>query len=435
MLEEFRPILAADLAYLWKIVVYWWWLPLFFYMNGLFRYFWRWWRVQIWKQTVYKPMYIEVRIPKVILKPVKAMEAVIASIHGAVYDPPDFWETWIEGKFNPSTCFDIVSDGGNIHFYIRFHSDYRESVEAAIYSQFPEAEIEAVPDYYKSVPEDIPNTNWNLRGWDYRLGKASYYPIKTYEEYEVPGAEEEEIVDPISTLMEAMAKMKPGEQFWIQIWTCPMHVNDQKKFIEEGEKLRDKMAFRKEEKPVGALWSETAKFVFNGAAEEEEEKADVIPLEMKLTPGERKTIEKIENKLAKPLFAAGLRVIYLGRNEVWFKPNFRLALAYTNNFSDQDVNYLTVWGKTFTRYHKSWFLPKNYLKGRIEYMLKRHLLRVYSNRDNYNDPFDHGDLGRFVLNTEELASLYHFPSQAVAPTPGIHRTEAKETTAPHNLPT
>ena len=434
MLEGFESIIVADSAYFWKIVLYWWWLPLFFYLNKQFLYFWVWWRRQIWKATIYKPMYIEVKIPKVILKPVKAMETVIASIHGAVYDPADWWETWFDGKFNPSTCFDIVSDGGNIHFYIRFHSDYRESVEAAVYSQFPEAEIEAVPDYTKNVPEDIPNTNWNLRGWDYKLEKDSYYPLKTYEEYEEPGAEEEEKVDPISTLMEALSKMKTGEQMWIQIWTVPLGGTDQKKFVKDGEKLKDKLAFRKEAKPVAPLWSSLIKFVFHGAEEEEEEKADVIPLEMKLTPGERKVIENVERKISKPIFGAGVRVIYLGKTEVWFKPNFRLALSYFNNFNDTDLNSLAVWGETFTRYHKMWFLPMNYLKGRIEYVKKRHLLRVYKDRDNYYDPFD-DHVGRFVLSTEELASLYHFPSHEVAPTPGIHRTEAKETVAPHNLPT
>ena len=82
----------SNLEFIWKIVLYWWWLPLAFYLRGRFLYFWLWWRNQIWKATILKQMYIEVRIPKEIVKPVKAMETVFASIHGAVYDPPDFWE-------------------------------------------------------------------------------------------------------------------------------------------------------------------------------------------------------------------------------------------------------------------------------------------------------------------------------------------------------
>lgn len=435
MIEGFSLILATELAYLWKIILYWWWLPLFFYLSNAFFYFWRWWRVQIWKETIYKPVYIEVRIPKEILKPVRAMETVMNSIHGAIYETVDWWEYWFDGKFQPSFCFDLVSESGDIHFYIRYHSDYRDSVEAAIYSQYPEAEIESVPDYVKSLPENFPGPNWDMRGWQYKLDKESYYPIRTYEDFEEQGAEEEEKVDPISTLMEAMAKIKTGEQMWIQIWTSPKGDKFQQKFFEEGEKLKDKLAFRKEEKTPGPLWSSLAKFIIHGAEEEVEEKEELIPLEMKLTPGEREKIEKIERKIAKPLFQVQIRVIYLGPKEVWFKPNFRLILSYFNNFTDRDINSLGVWGKTFTRYHKQWFLPMNYLKQRIEYVLKRHLLRVYINRDNYNDPLDRGDEGYMILSTEELASIYHFPSQIVSPTPGIRRTESKETVAPHNLPT
>ena len=42
--------------------------------------------------------------------------------------------------------------------------------------------------------------------------------------------------------------------------------------------------------------------------------------------------------------------------------------------------------------------------------------------------------GLFVLNTEELASIYHFPSRAVAPAPTVPRVEAKKGEAPPELP-
>jgi len=196
----------------------------------------------------YRPMYIEIKIPRDIVKPIKAMEAVMTAIHGVCYDSPDWWEKWIDGKVITSVYYDIVSDGGNIHFYIRFHSDFRDGVEAAVYSQFPDAEIEAVPDYTRSVPEDIPNRVWNLRGWDYKLAKKDIYPLKTYEEYEEPGAKPEEQVDPIAALMEGMAKIKPGEQLWIQICAGPRSEKDAENFAKEGEAERDKLAYRKEKR-------------------------------------------------------------------------------------------------------------------------------------------------------------------------------------------
>lgn len=421
-----------DLA--WQLVVWWWWLPLFFVLWDLFLHFWRYWRIGSWMKKNYRPMYIEVKIPRDIVKPIKAMEAVMTAIHGVCYDSPDWWEKWIDGKVITSVYYDIVSDGGNIHFYIRFHSDFRDGVEAAVYSQFPDAEIEAVPDYTRSVPEDIPNRVWNLRGWDYKLAKKDIYPLKTYEEYEEPGAEPEERIDPIAALMEGMAKIKPGEQLWIQICAGPRSEKDAENFAKEGEAERDKLAYRKEKKKEGPLWQKLIRFIFFGVEDEKEEQQEIIPLEMKLTPGERKLIEKIENKVDKPMCSSGIRVVYLGKREVWFKPNFRLAFTYFNNFNDNDLNSLIVWGETFTRVHKSWFLPYNILIPRLEYVKQRRLIRCYRNRDAYTFPHDAHDKGRFRLNVEELASLYHFPSRQTAPGPGINRTESKETVAPGNLP-
>ena len=125
------------------------------------------------------------------------------ALHGAIYNDPDWWEKYISGEPQTSYSFEIASIGGQIHFYIRAHADYREQVEAAVYSQFPEAEIEAVPDYTKQIPMDIPNSDWNLYGWEWKMQKPANYPLPTYTAYEDENknAEEEEKLDPITALM------------------------------------------------------------------------------------------------------------------------------------------------------------------------------------------------------------------------------------------
>ena len=47
--------------------------------------------------------------------------------------------------------------------------------------------------------------------------------------------------------------------------------------------------------------------------------------------------------------------------------------------------------------------------------------------------FGDNELVPFVLTTEELASLYHFPS-STAETPTLPRTDSKKAEAPANLP-
>jgi len=141
----------------------------FFYFQQKFDYYWRWWRNEMWFGTMYKPVLLEVRIPKEIPKPIRAMEMVFTALHGAIYNDPDWWEKYVSGEPQTGLSFEIASIDGQIHFYIRIHSDYREQAEAAIYSQFPDAEIEAVPDYTKQIPMDIPNREWDLFGWDWKM--------------------------------------------------------------------------------------------------------------------------------------------------------------------------------------------------------------------------------------------------------------------------
>jgi len=424
----------------WRLFLYWWWLPAFFWLVKKFDEYWRWWRVELWYGTIWKPMLLEIKIPKEQPKPIKAMEAVFVALHGAIYNDPDWWEKYGSGEPQTSYKFELVSIDGVIHFYVRCFADYRDAVEAAIYSQFPEAEIEVVPDYSRQIPIDIPNKGWDLFGWDYKMLREPQFPIPTYEQYVEHGIEQEEVVDPFNSLMESMAKLKKGEQIWIQISARPIYISlkEGKDFVKKGEHLRDVLAKRIEEKKsLPPLWKELLDFIIVGAKKEEEKPQELFPAEMRLTTGERQTIEAVEHKIAKPFFSCYVRNMYLGRREVFFKPNFRLLFNYFNHFTNPDINSLWIWTKTLTRVKKTPIPFVNTLSERRTYVKKRRLLRMYRDRLNYYAPWGEsaGDVGAAIrLNVEELATLFHFPSQIVAPTPGIQRVEARETVPPPNLP-
>jgi hypothetical protein len=129
----------------------------------------------------------------------------------------------------------------------------------------------------------------------------------------------------------------------------------------------------------------------------------------------------------------GIRTIYLGKRDVWFKPNFRLVFNYFNNFTSPDMNSIVLWSDTLTRVKKSVFVPLNWLQPRRAYLKSRKLFRFYRERLNYKSPLFGGDKGRFILNVEEMATLYHFPSFVVSPVPGVNRVDSK-TTVPPELP-
>lgn len=423
------------LTTLGQIFKNWWWVPLPFILWKPFLFLYHWWRVDSWLQKR-KMILLEIKLPKEILKPIRAMETVMASIHGTTFHPPDWWEYWIDGQVQLSVHFEIASIDGEPHFFVRCEASYRDGVESSIYSQYPEAEIKEADDYTKRIPQNIPNKDWDLFASDYRLLKDDHYPIRTYTQFETEHEiKEEKRIDPVASLLEAMAKIKPGEQMWIQISASPSASDWTTNFdtwMEEGKELRDKLARRPEKAKQKPILQEAAEILITGkTGEEKEEVREIIPPEMKLTPGEREIITALEGKLAKPIFNTNIRFIYLGKRDVWFKPNFRLAFSFFSSYMTLNFNGLIPLGKTITKIHKSWFLPLNFLHSRRHYLRCRRIFRLYTTRFS---PFWPKPGGTFVLNVEELASLFHFPGKAVAAAPGMLRVEAKKGGEPSELP-
>ncbi|MFH1671680.1 MAG: hypothetical protein ABH889_02835 [Candidatus Portnoybacteria bacterium] len=442
------------LQYFVSAVANWWWLilPFIFLKPLLFLY--RWWRVESWlsKQKI---VLLEIRLPRDITKPIRAMEGVLSSIASATFQPPDFWEQWIDGQVQLSISLEIASINGTPHFYIRTPASYKDAIESSFYAQYPEIEINEVDDYTKYVPQNIPNKEWNMFAGDYVLIKDDHLPIKTYIEFETEmEKEEEKRVDPMAALLEAMAKIKEGEQLWIQIIIEPFSDADAIKMLwgittkpgsfgvwrKKGEELRDKIARRPEANAATKpMIQEAAQILITGKISEEEisQEKDIIPPEMKLTPGEREVLAAIEHKMSKVCYSTSIRFIYLGKRDVWFKPNFRLAFSFFNQYSTNNRNSLFVMGSgaTLTKIAKSVFFPPlnwGFIKNRRAYLRCRRQFRNYIRR--FTPYFPRSPRGTYVMNVEELASLFHLPGKGAAPAPGLIRLEAKKGGGSSNLP-
>ena len=433
-------VLFSILLPVWEIFNNWWWMPAPFIAGWLFLFFWRYWRMDVYNsRPENKKILIEIRIPKEILKPTRAMETVLSNLWQTLYDPPDSYERWIEGKFNFSYSFEIVYIEGESHFFIRIPESARDPIESAIYAQYPDAEISVVDDYTKFVPQDMPNKDWDLWGADYKLLKPNPYPIKTYIKFETEHeALEEKRIDPLATLLEVMSKIGPGEQLWVQIIAKPI-TDKEYPWVTEGDKIRDELARRQsKKKPNRPLIVDAMDVLITGnppGSPEGEEKESVIPPEMKLTPGERDLLGMVEAKTSKLGFRCSMRFIYLGNKEGFFKPRLRLALSHFGAFTSQDANGIVPYGQPIiTKVRTSWFLPLNLLKSRRLYLRKRSIFRKYKMRVGPFYPSSTEE-GNFILNTEELATLFHFPSKTSAPAPFIKRIEAKKGEAPSGLPT
>lgn len=394
---------------------------LFFIWNDL----WVWGLHYLWKKNL-KWELLEIKVPKNILKTPKAMENVFAALH-AIYIKNFGWEDrYFKGEdFLWFTC-ELVGYAGGVQFFIRCPKLSRNLVESAIYSEYPDAEINPADDYTDLMPDVMPNEKYDLYGQDFVLAKPNPYPIRTYEFFEANV--EEQRLDPISAITEAMSRLKDGEAIWLQYLIKPVP-DDWKK---EGEAIRDKMMQRKSAKKEEG-WIEGLVHFFRNlslAAIEHptwpgEEKPSTDRM-IFLSPGENLILKGVENKISKLGFEAVARFIYIDKKDSFSPANISAVNGAIRQFNTQDMNGFKTFGDTVTFVtsrkftYKSWFRKQRVLyKKRMMYDMYR--LRWFPGTAS-------------ILNTEELATVFHFPLVTVE-APMLRRLEVRKGEPPAGLPT
>ena len=426
----------------------WWWLFLPLMLSSQLRTLYLWWINWDYDYAKQKWVLLEVIPPREVLAPFKAMEDVFCAIW-PIYDFTNFRERWCDGNLTngPYWCsWEIASIEGKIHFYIRCLEKHRLSIEVSLYAHYPDIEIHPVSDYTKLVPATVPNEEWNMYGEDWILLKKNAYPIKTYEKFFEPQGEritaEEKRIDPIISLLEGMSKLGPGEHYWVQFITVPIADYDEPDWRKEGEKIINKLSKRQEKKEPTLLedLGYLAKQVVLGPEKEgsgesakyswlEQTKSETGEREMVLTPGEREIITEMENKMKKPAFRTTIRGVYVAKRENWEETHKILMRAYASHFITNNLNILGFTPATRPKVHFFWRQRRAFLRARK--MFRMSVLRfppLFPQRmsDDLNP----------ILNTEELATLFHFPLRVtgmVAPTMG--KVESKKAGPPPNLPT
>jgi len=424
----------------------WWWfltpIILFFPLRTTYL----WWIGQDFWYQKQRWVMLELTPPKEVLAPFSAMDDVF-SVVWSVVDKPNWREKWCEGELplGPYWCsWEIISIEGNIHFYVRCLEEHRHVIESVLYSHYPELEIKQVDDYTRNVPQNIPNEEWDIYGEDYILGREDTYPIKTYSKFFEPQGEritkEEKRIDPIISLLEDMARVGSGEQVWFQMIITPLVDADApcKEWKEKTKKIIAKMARREGEKEktiMEELGEMLGEIIFPPKVDEKGKIKKPVALrtetgerEMLLTPGEKEILSAIEEKIKKPAFKVNLRNVYIAKRDSFQGPHGKIVRAYFTHFAAQNLNYIRFSLKTRTKVHYIW-------RARRKHLRARKLFINYVQRNPPLFPEITGE-GNIILNTEELATIFHFPtklSALVAPT--VERVEAKKGGPPADLPT
>jgi hypothetical protein len=381
-----------------------------------------------WFNT-HKFVILAIDVPKDTEQTPKAVEQLFATVSGA-HMPLNKKEIYMEGQFQLSFSFEIVSIDGYVQFLIRTPSFWRDLIESSIYSQYPDAEITEVEDYIDTVPDDYPNDTHNIWGAEVILAENEAYPIRTYTEFEdnVSG----EFKDPLASLLETMSKIQIGEQVWIQIIVKPTGFSWPKRSMKvaykiAGKKFTEKKGFfNRIFDPITSLF-----FLSTGepmiwpqdlsASASKGDKDDMPSLMLHLTPGEKGAIEAIENKASKGGFECKIRLIYIAPKEIYSSARvISSVFGSIKQFNTMDLNSFKPDTKTKTK------INYFFIKTRTAWRRKR-LMAGYKARS--------GIAGHnyFILNTEELATIWHFPSILVK-APLLQRTETKKSQPPSALP-
>jgi hypothetical protein len=256
----------------------------------------------------------ELKIPREVMKSPKAMEQVLLTIHSLRNSPATLRDIYWDGETPRSFSLEIVSFEGQIHLYVRTPETWKGLIEASLFSYYPDIEVEEVADYIDKFPEnmsDADSRSLTLGGSELILAKEAAYPIKTYVDFESP--EEERQYDPMSALLEVLAKMRNREIGAVQMVIVPKDP----KWHDEWLSLLIGLREKKTNKPAGKVKS---KIEFPGGGPlpvfvTEDQKSDPASQFLIRSPGETKILEAVENNLSKPAFDVTLRFIYIGPKE------------------------------------------------------------------------------------------------------------------------
>ncbi len=378
-----------------------------------------------------KMILLAINVPKSTEQTLRAVESFFTAMAGAHHGTMTLWELYGKGKSQEGFAVEIVSFGGQIRFFVYTPAMYRDLIEAALYAQYPDAEIEQVEDYTAAAPKNFPNPEYELWGTEMINVQKDVYPLRTYKDFEDTLAGE--LKDPLAALLELMGRIGPGEQIWYQIIVEPINDKWKKRSEHEVKKLigaevhesrgLHKM-FLGEVADLGGRTITTVGNLFQPPVEAKKGGGKEKPpsMMMHMSPGQKDIAAAIENKMTKIGFKSKMRVIYWARKEVFRKTiGASGMIGAIKQFNTVHLNALKPNNKRMTT--KVHYV---FVKFRTAYRQRR-IMRNYTGRSN------HSGVPPYVLNIEELATMWHFPVVTVK-APLVQKSEAKKAEPPFRLP-
>ena len=269
--------------------------------------------------------------------------------------------------------------GEEIHFYCAVPRESIEFVSRQIEGLWEEASVELIDDYniFNSAAGAATSGIYLKQKLSYAL------PIRAYVEANI---------DTFAPILSGLSKINEvGEGAAIQLLIKPVPASAKKSILQIIDNLKKGMKLDDILK-AGALKFKDIKKAINPEKEKLEKIVD------------DESIKALELKISKPLLSVNLRVLVSGASQYQTDAILESVVGGFSQFSAPRRNELKI------------IKPRN----------PKNLVYQFSFRE-----FD--DAQSMILNTEELASLFHLPSSSTE-IPKIKWLKSKEAVAPANLP-
>ncbi len=333
---------------------------------------------------------LQIIVPKDNDKKELSAEQLFASLHGILRPKQEIEK---EGMIQEHISFEIVSEQNIINFYVWVPSHLKDYVESQIYAQYPTVQIlDEVDDYAK---KDLGEALTVIS--EVKTTKDSLYPIRTFQTFEV---------DPLAGITTVLAKLESNEQLWIQYLMRPVDDGWHKQslqFVAESKGGKRPGLFDNWQQRLLFLPFELLITFFKAlvAPPVREDKKDE---KKELSPGQQTVNAAVEAKAEKIGYEVKIRVAYIGESADVAKQRLQALFGGFKQFNSINLN-----GLTGGSYDPS---PEALQEYRARYF----------------------EGSGFILNVEELASMYHLPHTSVE-TPNIAWTTTKVGEPPTNIPT
>lgn len=278
------------------------------------------------------------------------------------------------GQVRLPWSFEIYANSGAVRFFVYLPTAHRAAVESRIRAEYPDIDIDEARDYSREFSFDPFTMRLEMR--EYTLAKADPYPLKTFPAYE----EAKEPRDVFLEFLEGLVSLNEKEHLCISWITLP-HQRERKRTWEFWKEPEDNLH--------SDATAEIAKIVGPSGTTHE------------LTPHKKMVVDAIERALQKPSFDCGVRALYIADRQAFDETRAEGLDTLFNIFNDTDLNAFTSYDP---REQVGWPLSEVFMAAPVISM--NYLITIYRRRAFFHPPY-YGK--RFVLNTEELATVYHLP--------------------------